>query len=98
MQVTAAAFIAQGNMLVVSDRGDRLLLLNYHGLHAAKRAVLTWESPAASKLPLWPADGSVCTVTAITECPDVARSEEWRSGVSHLAVSNSRGQVVLLKI
>ena len=28
MQVTAAAFIAQGNMLVVSDRGDRLLLLN----------------------------------------------------------------------
>ncbi|KAL1495322.1 hypothetical protein AB1Y20_017179 [Prymnesium parvum] len=96
--VTAAAFIAQGNMLVVSDRGDRLLLLNYHGLHAAKRAVLTWESPAASKLPLWPADGSVCTVTAITECPDVARSEEWRSGVSHLAVSNSRGQVVLLKI
>lgn len=97
MQVTAAAFIAQGNMLVVSDRGDRLLLLNYHGLHAAKRVVLAWEHPSLSRLPIRP-ECTVCTVTAITECPDVARSEEWRSGVSHLAVSNSRGEVVLVKI
>ena len=37
-------------------------------------------------------------VTAITECPDVARSEEWRCVVSHLAVSSSRGEVVLLKV
>jgi len=98
MQVTAAAFIAQGNMLVVSDRGDRLLLLNYHGLHAAKRTVLPWDSPALSRPPVRTSDCSVCTVTAITECPDVARSEEWRSGVSHLAVSNSRGEVVFIKI
>ena len=27
LQVTAAAFLAQGNMLCVSDRGDGLLLL-----------------------------------------------------------------------
>ena len=40
----------------------------------------------------------VCTVTSIVECPDVARTEEWRSGVSQLAVSSSRGDVVLIKI
>ena len=45
IQVTAAAFISHGNMLVVSDRGDRLLLLNYHGLHAAKRCTLPWADP-----------------------------------------------------
>ena len=33
-------------MLVVSDRGDRLLLLNYHGLHAARRCVLPWAEPS----------------------------------------------------
>ena len=144
MQVTAAAFLAQGNMLVVSDRGDRLLILNYHGLHAAKRCTIPWNEPprplsdaSSSALAAHHADiggaasssgggggsssssdargGSssggggggafgggafegVCTVTAITECPDVAVREEWRSGVSHLAVANSRGQVVLLKI
>jgi len=63
MQVTAAAFIAQGNMLVVSDRGDRLLLLNYHGLHAAKRTVLPWDSPALSRPPVRTSDCSVCTVS-----------------------------------
>lgn len=62
-QVTAAAFIAQGNMLVVSDRGDRLLLLNYHGLHAAKRAILPWETPSLTRMPLRPSCG-VCTVGA----------------------------------
>ena len=151
MQVTAAAFVAQGNMLVVSDRGDRLLLLNYHGLTAAKRCVLPWASPSAglpsprapqlgAPPPLdheedAPADlqaplghvangngggngggGSsssrsrsssagggargVCTVTSIVECPDVVGrcSEEWRSGISQLAVSSSRGDVILIKI
>uniref|UniRef100_A0A7S2I0K6 Uncharacterized protein n=1 Tax=Haptolina brevifila TaxID=156173 RepID=A0A7S2I0K6_9EUKA len=129
MQVTAAAFISHGNMLVVSDRGDRLLLLNYHGLHAAKRCVLPWADPYASVTCMWAdphasvppvqmdvesaADSSrldddhivgwgstrgVCTVTSIVECPDVARTEEWRSGVSQLAVSSSRGDVVLIKI
>jgi len=97
MQVTAAAFIAQGNMLVVSDRGDRLLLLNYHGLHAAKRITLPWSTPHP-RLDYGSHCSGVCTVTAITECPDVARSEEWRCGVSHLAVSSSRGEVVLLKV
>ncbi len=120
MQITAAAFIAQGNMLVVSDRGDRLLLLNYHGLHAAKRCVLPWESPhSSSPLGLGFDDelderargacsrgvcaggvctGGVTTVTSIVECPDVAKAEEWRSGVSQLAVANSRGDVLLIKI
>ena len=45
LQVTAAAFVAQGNMIVVSDRGDRLLLLTHHGLHAATRCVLPWANP-----------------------------------------------------
>jgi len=131
IQVTAAAFISHGNMLVVSDRGDRLLLLNYHGLHAAKRCTLPWADPCtlhpaplpwadpyASATPVHmddlatdhgarldddAMDGScsmrgVCTVTSIVECPDVARMEEWKSGVSHLAVSSSRGDVVLLKV
>ena len=153
MQVTAAAFIAQGNMLVVSDRGDRLLLLNYHGLHAARRCVLPWAEPsygltlgtpsgedgsgldgigsagngpqndpdlqAHEQLPP-PAPsssssngggergemgersgrGGVCTVTSVVECPDVVGrcSEEWRSGISQLAVSSSRGDVLLVKL
>ena len=141
MQVTAAAFISHGNMLVVSDRGDRLLLLNYHGLHAAKRCVLPWASPYSSAPPVQMEAASlsegtaglgsplsdegsaehsgggrsshlhgvvvggggggkqgVCTVTSIVECPDVARTEEWCSGVSQLAVSSSRGDIVLIKI
>ena len=135
IQVTAAAFVAQGNILVVSDRGDRLLLLNYHGLHAAKRCVLPWDQPSrrlstpnaggssgaahehdeheeadlqAPELPGSSGCGSsgggggrgVRTVTSIVECPDVVGrcAEEWRSGISHLAVSSSRGDVVLLKI
>mmetsp|Transcript_71392 Transcript_71392/g.158739 ORF Transcript_71392/g.158739 Transcript_71392/m.158739 type:complete len:150 (-) Transcript_71392:344-793(-) len=66
LQVTAAAFIAQGNMLVVSDRGDRLLLLNYHGLHAAKRIILPWSGVGLS-IPSARNDysshnGAVCTV------------------------------------
>mmetsp|Transcript_5408 Transcript_5408/g.16070 ORF Transcript_5408/g.16070 Transcript_5408/m.16070 type:complete len:478 (-) Transcript_5408:107-1540(-) len=44
LQVTAAAFLAQGNMLCVSDRGDRLLLLSYHGLTPAKAVALPWHS------------------------------------------------------
>ena len=134
IQITAAAFVAQGNILVVSDRGDRLLLLNYHGLHAAKRCVLPWDQPsrrlsapggssdaahghdeqeeadlqAPVLLPGSSGGGSsdggdergVRTVTSIVECPDVVGrcAEEWRSGISHLAVSSSRGDVVLLKI
>ena len=155
MQVTAAAFIAQGNMLVVSDRGDRLLFLTYHGLHPAKRCLLPWARPAPPlaraataatgggggsgldapdgpdiHAPALEGDGAaggiesgfpgasahndgaaavggrrwrrsgVCTVTSIVECPDVVGrcSEEWRSGISQLAVSSSRGDVVLLKI
>lgn len=99
MQISAAAFIAQGNMIVVSDRGDRLLFLNYHGLHAAKRCLLPWGSipdpfPSRSSR-----ERGVVTVSAITECPDVAKgNQEWCSGVSHLAVSSSRGEVALLKI
>ena len=115
-------------MLVVSDRGDRLLLLNYHGLHAAKRCVLPWADPDAGLAPpsvpnqepeapvadlQAPARDdsgrsgggsssarSVCTVTSIVECPDVVGrcSEEWRSGISQLAVSSSRGDVILIKI
>jgi uncharacterized membrane protein YgcG len=161
MQVTAATFIAQGNMLVVSDRGDRLLVLNYHGLQAAKRCVLPWGQPStglgsADESP--PAAGhagdqppsdpdlagggandlaaappssghsgghgsgagssaergsgsvggggtgrgrqGVCTVTSVVECPDVVGrcSEEWRSGISQLAVSSSRGDVLLVKL
>ena len=161
IQVTAAAFISHGNMLVVSDRGDRLLVLNYHGLQAAKRIVLPWAHPFVAaphaSAPCGQMDhgagggttlvavvgtyasggggaeggvssssgdssgggscggGSgaaasavgrggrsvprgVCIVTAIVECPDVAKTEEWRSGTSHLAVSSSTGDVVLLKI
>jgi len=147
IQVTAAAFLAHGNMLVVSDRGDRLLLLNYHGLHAAKRCVLPWADPYLSSPPVRSAPPSndsaspsnaqqpplgdaplnapaamplgqpdmqsdegpsassppasyrgACTVTSIVECPDVARSDEWRSGVSQLAVSSSRGDVVIIKL
>lgn len=158
IQVTAAAFISHGNMLVVSDRGDRLLVLNYHGLQAAKRIVLPWAHPfvaaphasrqmdhdAGGGTTLVEVAGSyasggggaeggvcsssgdssgggscgggsgaaasavgrggrsvprgVCIVTAIVECPDVAKTEEWRSGTSHLAVSSSTGDVVLLKI
>lgn len=171
MQVTAAAFISHGNMLVVSDRGDRLLLLNYHGLQAAKRVSLVWVDhglahpshvvPGAPLAELYrgsrasgqgelglgldeavnvngsssigggsamagmSADGGigaadigggigggsvpslagvasggrgVRTVTAIVECPDVAKPDEWRSGTSLLAVSSSRGDVMLLKI
>ena len=44
-QATAVAFIANGNMIAISDRGDRLLLLNYHGLHPAKRVTLPWADP-----------------------------------------------------
>ena len=62
----------------------------YRGLPHAPFAVRR----AQARVPLL----SLMQVTAITECPDVARSEEWRSGVSHLAVSNSRGEVVLIKI
>ena len=42
----------------------------------------------------------VCTVTSIVECPDVVGrcSEEWRSGISQLAVSSSRGDVILIKV
>ena len=165
IQITAACFIAQGNMLAVSDRGDRLLLLNYHGLHAAKRCVLPWGQPSkslssAAAAPsaavgdgmaleegpgylgepppeahgangepaggapaggnIHPAcggaagssssssgngsvhgsGGGVCTVTSIAECPDVVGrcSEEWRSGISQLAISGSRGDVILIKI
>lgn len=145
MQVTAAAFIAQGNMLVVSDRGDRLLLLNYHGLHPAKRCVLPWNQPARPVLPRQDSEGNlldgidpnlqelqeahppagevggavagglaasssgasgggygsrVLAVTSIVECPDVVGrcSDEWRSGISQLAVSSSRGDVILIKI
>ncbi len=172
IQVTAATFVSHGNMLIVSDRGDRLLILNYHGLQAAKRCVLPWATPQRSpqrSLGIPPpvltddaggpsspgggagadtgagagaatggadaldpplADGNgmhfngqgyggahggggsssssssaheprrhgVCTVTSIVECPDVARAEEWRSGVSLLAVSSSRGDVILIKI
>ena len=32
-------------MIAISDRGDRLLLLNYHGLHPAKRVTLPWADP-----------------------------------------------------
>ena len=44
--------------------------------------------------------GGVCTVTSIAECPDVVGrcSEEWRSGISQLAISGSRGDVILIKI
>ena len=163
MQVTAAAFLAQGNMLVVSDRGDRLLLLNYHGLHAAKRLVLPWAAPSrplaspagssclarssspssglggaadavgasggsSSSSASMPIDGpppspdsplgvasggggvdggggslrsgggGVYLVTAITECPDVTRSDAHCTGVSHLAVANSHGDIVFLKV
>jgi len=146
IQVTAAAFISHGNMLIVSDRGDRLLILNYHGLQAAKRCVLPWADPERPLPPpasavsltgggspggaldphtdadtdhLLDAPGlggarghggggdldsgemrtrGVCTVTSIVECPDVARAEEWRSGVSHLAVGSSRGDVILIKL
>ena len=187
MQVTAATFIAQGNMLVVSDRGDRLLLLNYHGLQAAKRCVLPWGQPNSSpglstapelpaslgaaaeahavdpdlgdaganeavppQMPMpWPGPpeggaqafqaalqaanggggggggivsggggiaggsgsamggrrgargtGDVCVVTSVVECPDVVGrcSEEWRSGITQLAVSSSRGDVLLVKL
>ena len=106
IQVTAAVFIAQGNMIAVSDRCDRLLLLNYHGLHAAKRCALPWANPLAAAPPVSLAAGDqrdpiyhgVPTVTALVECPDVARAEEWRSGVSLLAVASSRGEVLLIKI
>ena len=164
IQVTAATFVSHGNMLIVSDRGDRLLILNYHGLQAAKRCVLPWAIPQRS-LEVPPpvlmdaaagpsrlagggaaagtavarndagADGldplqagavglhfgglgycggsssSSCrcsdheprgrvvrTVTSIVECPDVTTAEEWRSGVSLLAVSSSRGDIILIKI
>jgi hypothetical protein len=162
--VTAATFVSHGNMLIVSDRGDRLLILNYHGLQAAKRCVLPWAIPQRS-LEVPPpvlmdaaagpsrlagggaaagtavarndagADGldplqagavglhfgglgycggsssSSCrcsdheprgrvvrTVTSLVECPDVTTAEEWRSGVSLLAVSSSRGDIILIKI
>jgi len=98
LQVTAAAFIAQGNMLVVSDRGDRLLVLNYHGLYPAKRCNLPWVEWGRLAPPR-PERRPICTVTAITECPDVPTvSEDWRSGASHLAVASSWGEVLLLKV
>jgi len=98
LQVTAAAFTAQGNMLVVSDRGDRLLLLNYHGLQPAKVCALPWLEWART-LPPPDVRRPILTVTAITECPDVPRSPDQScSGPSYLAVSSSWGEVLLLNV
>ena len=52
MQVTAMAFASHGNLIVCSDRGDRLLIMTYHGLYPAKLCPLPWsQAPRALRLP-----------------------------------------------
>ena len=112
LQVTAAVFVAKGNMLAVSDRGDRLLLLSFHGLVPAKRLHLLWRSVLA------PHDGGegvgrenggedgapaqlgdVRIVVTIAECPDPPPSIlSVSTPLTRLAVGSSLGEVITLAV
>tara|TARA_B110001450_G_scaffold61192_1_gene57980 strand:- start:3928 stop:5274 length:1347 start_codon:yes stop_codon:yes gene_type:complete len=86
MQVTAATFVAKGNMLSVSDRGDRLLLLISHGLLPVKMFYFSWLNP----------DPKATRVAAIVECPD--RISSAPTGVMRLIVASSHGDMIALVV
>ena len=85
------------NLSLAKDAGDDALACS---LESVPDRVLARNAPSPSSTPSSSASRcrGLCLVTSIVECPDVARSEEWRSGVTQLAVSSSRGDIVLLKI
>ena len=82
MQVTAACFAVEGSRLVVSDRGDRLLVFVYDGLQPSVQVVLHPFTP------------SICRpVSSMVEFFHTVAS-----GSAYLAVGSDRGHVKLVLV